>query len=336
LAQDAGGLGGAAAQLMQNMGAQQQAQVLGNANLQMQAAALAGERGQARNALGELQLAVELGPGAVRPAANVAPLSPLQLRLQENMRRLEALGVPVPAEMLRQFADLMRPGPRVNQREPVLPYEFRGAPREMGAEERDQRNTMINAGRLQDLEQGDAELQRRYNPTTQLENLYGRLKSGVVGKLSAVPGVAAMVAERQPRQTIQGAQSERFKEAVAIDARKKAQDAAELAERENVIRGAAAGRIDPGANLDQRPGQIGPQPRVDAPAAAPVYGPAPVPPPPPAPAGPPQPDLWGAVPPDARQMNGRGAKRALAPHQVKGSKAAKEHMAALRAKRTKK
>ena len=413
---DPGGLGGAAAELSRVQEAQAASQTLGNVNLGMQAAALAGERGV---------------PAPNAPEVRAAPVendaNGVLNRVLRAAAELNALGVRVPDNIQRQIDELQNAG--ILPEDPVLRYDARGAPRMLEARVRQQENTMVDAGRLEDIERGDAELARNMNPPSTLEQLYAARRD---------PLLPGMIRGPPPRRGVMDVQNANFRDArrrrVAGDAAALARDEAAAAaaarleeavraaaERQAVLRNAAAQRIGRG-HMDLRPGEPAarPAPMASAPDAPPAVpqdqlgrlaaaaaelqrlgqplpgpmrqqlealgvgvpgGPAnaapgrpaaPVRPlAAPAPRRPGNPIdrmqrlnqiqdeaaqyvAMGQQVPAALQleidnllMNGllgrghagappKGVKRTLAPHQVKGSEAAKKHMAELRAKRAKK
>lgn len=149
LAQDAGGLGERAAELLQNREAQANSQVLGQPRIEMEAARLAGERGVAPN-----------------PAAPDAggDNEGVQAHLAAAMDEAVQLGVRLPPGVQQQFDELLAQRRHTFNPDglvlPVLRYDPRGAPRELSARERVQQNAMVDAGRIENMERGDAQLLR--------------------------------------------------------------------------------------------------------------------------------------------------------------------------------
>jgi hypothetical protein len=253
---DPGGLGGAAAELRQGQEAQANSQVLGNVNLGMQAAALAGERGVAPNP--EIR---------APPAEN--DIDGLIGRLQRAAADLEALGGAVPDDVRIQIADLQNQGGNLPEG-PVLRYDARGAPRMLEARVRQQENAMVDAGRLENAERGDAEFARNMNPPSAMEQLYATRRD---------PLLPGLIRGPPPRRGVMDVQNANFRDfrrrRVAGDAAALAREeaAARLeeavkaaAERQLVLRDAALQRIGPG-HLDVRPGEPRVMPIASAPDA---------------------------------------------------------------------
>jgi hypothetical protein len=257
---DPGGLGGAAAELRQGREAQENSQVLGNVNLGMQAAALAGERGVPAPNAPEVRAA---------PAEN--DLSGVLGRLQRAAAELTSLGVQVPANIQRQIDELRNQG---NPSEgPVLRYDARGAPRMLEARVRQQENAMIDAGRLENIERGDAEFARNMDPPGIMEQLYDARRDPLLPGLIRGPPPRRGVMDTQ-NANFRDARRRRVEGAAASLARDEAAAAAEFwleeavkaaAERQRVLRDAPRQRIGAG-RLDLRPGE--PQARPAAPIAS--------------------------------------------------------------------